>query len=416
MYYLGRRYAFAGLFGVFVMSLAGLAWAAAGPPATPIIDAQAAAVLSKMADFYSNSTSALVGVKVVIVREAPGQKNEMGMYYLVAMKRPNRVAFLQRSGSAAETVVCDGTTVTTYVPQLGVYTVQNAPADMDALLDSRPRGGATQTLFVDMLFRGRPYQAITEGSFECRYLGEVDLNGVLCHALRFQRPEAIWNMWVDAGARPTVRKVSLDMTRSDATRPGNAPPDTKMTMDLTFDNWSFGPAVSDSYFVFRPPAEARKVDSLEQAARLPGPHPLVGQPSPNLVLDLLGGGAANLAALRGKYVIVLDFWATWCNPCERSLPIIAQVAADYRNKGVVFYAINMREEPQVVNGFLRRVGVNCPVAFDREGVAANAYAVESIPQTVVIGRDGTVRRVHVGFSPTLQTDLQKDLDEILAGR
>ncbi|MFA6560048.1 MAG: TlpA disulfide reductase family protein, partial [Candidatus Obscuribacterales bacterium] len=111
--------------------------------------------------------------------------------------------------------------------------------------------------------------------------------------------------------------------------------------------------------------------------------------------------------------VVLDFWATWCPPCRQALPILAEVTKAYEAKGVKFYAVDLKEEPGKIEAFLRSQGLQINVALDKDGKAAAAYKVEGIPQSVIIGKDGLVKVVHVGFGGDLKTRLASELDSIL---
>ncbi len=124
----------------------------------------------------------------------------------------------------------------------------------------------------------------------------------------------------------------------------------------------------------------------------------------------------NLADHKGKDIVILDFWATWCGPCVAALPQVAEVAAAYRARGVVFYAVNQREEAATVTQFLTDKQLNIPVAMDVKSEAAQAYRVSGIPQTVIIGRTGNVEVVHVGAGANLKEQLASELDQIIAAQ
>ena len=101
-------------------------------------------------------------------------------------------------------------------------------------------------------------------------------------------------------------------------------------------------------------------EKIEKAAPVPAAEEneeevseLQGQPAPPFTLGLFGLGQADLAAHKGKEIVVLDFWATWCGPCVMALPILTEVTDAYSNKGVVFYAVNERDDPVAVRDFLR---------------------------------------------------------------
>lgn len=149
------------------------------------------------------------------------------------------------------------------------------------------------------------------------------------------------------------------------------------------------------------------------AERPSSQHPLVGGKAPLFKASLLDDSPFDLEAQLGKNVIILDFWATWCGPCQAALPVLMEVAEKYKSQGVEFYAVDVGETPAVVQDFLVERGFKLTVIMDRDGAISEKYKAEGIPQTVIIGRDGTVRVVHVGFSPHLKEELSRELDAIL---
>jgi len=147
----------------------------------------------------------------------------------------------------------------------------------------------------------------------------------------------------------------------------------------------------------------------------PASSVLVGKPAPMIDLETLSGRHFRLADHLGKDVVVIDIWATWCGPCRMELPTLAQVAGEYRSRGVVFCAVDLREEKQKVADFLKQEKLDLPVAFDSVGAMASAYQVQGIPLLVLIDKQGIVRSVHVGYRPDIKAVLQEELDGLLAG-
>jgi len=157
-------------------------------------------------------------------------------------------------------------------------------------------------------------------------------------------------------------------------------------------------------------------------------YALLGKPAPTFTLDLVGGGKLDLAAHKGKDIVVLDFWATWCPPCRISLPTMVQVMDEYKAKtaadkkdgaektGVVFYGLNQKESESDVRAFFEKMKIEFPVALDTKADVAKAYGVPGFPTSVIIGRDGTVQAVHIGVAPDLEDKLRIELDTLLAGK
>ncbi len=150
---------------------------------------------------------------------------------------------------------------------------------------------------------------------------------------------------------------------------------------------------------------------------------LLGRPAPDVKLELLSGGTFDLSAYKGKKVVVMDFWATWCPPCRVLMPIFAEVAKTYKDKDVVFFAINQAEPIDRVNSFIQMNKFDFPVALDKEGNASVAYKVNTIPRLVMVAKDGTVQSVHAGLEgrdvKSVQENARKrissELDKLLAG-
>lgn len=144
-------------------------------------------------------------------------------------------------------------------------------------------------------------------------------------------------------------------------------------------------------------------------------HPLTGRKAPLFTATMLDGASFDLAQYLGKNIVILDFWATWCGPCRQALPILSQVAAEYQDRGVEFFAVDLRESPEDVQQFLDETMLSLAVVMDRDGAISDLYQVEYVPQTVIIGKDGTVAVVHVGSSSGLKAQLTRELDQLLAG-
>jgi peroxiredoxin len=346
--------------------------------------------------------------------------------FAVAVERPNRIAIVLREGFMGGTMVCDGTKMYTCIPQLKRYVETAAPTDFDALFGDPTQmamavANRPSLLVLTSLIQSAPVARLLDGVTAGTYLGEVELGGVRCRHARFEQADFDWEIWVEAGDRPLLRQLAPDMSKALAQ--AEEVPDplarAKITMLETLTDWQVNPALPADTFQFTPPADATKVDSLfgdrdDDAAE--APHSLTGQPAPDLTLDLLDGGKLELARHRGKDVVVLDFWATWCGPCRKALPEVAATVAEFAGKGVALYAVNQDETPEVIRRFLQGKPFTCAVALDPGGKAGELYKVEGIPQTVIIDRAGKVQAVHVGYDPSIRQTLREQIATLLAGK
>jgi peroxiredoxin len=116
------------------------------------------------------------------------------------------------------------------------------------------------------------------------------------------------------------------------------------------------------------------------------------------------------SALRGR-VVLIHFWADWCSLCLKELKGSKELIERYRSEGLEILAINLKQSPQEIAGWLERLALNYPVLFDRDGRAAATFGVTALPSSYLIDRQGRLRRRIVG---EMQTDqLQMLVEQML---
>jgi thiol-disulfide isomerase/thioredoxin len=120
-----------------------------------------------------------------------------------------------------------------------------------------------------------------------------------------------------------------------------------------------------------------------------------GAPAPQIALPTLGGGTSNLAAERGKVVLV-NFWATWCEPCKSEMPALQQLADQMRDQPFKLYSVDLQEDETAIDAFQRQFGLNLYVLLDKEGDVTQTYGVRGLPATFLIDRSGVVRVQRLG--------------------
>ncbi|HEX2748217.1 MAG TPA: TlpA disulfide reductase family protein, partial [Verrucomicrobiales bacterium] len=126
--------------------------------------------------------------------------------------------------------------------------------------------------------------------------------------------------------------------------------------------------------------------------------PLAGKEGPDFKLPMLEGDDFALSNNRGK-VVVLDFWATWCGPCVKSLPGLVEAMAEFPADKAILVTLNQGETKDQVKKFLEARGLKMAVAMDASQAVAKKYGVDGIPHTVVLAPDGKVAFVKTGYEP-----------------
>jgi cytochrome c biogenesis protein CcmG/thiol:disulfide interchange protein DsbE len=138
----------------------------------------------------------------------------------------------------------------------------------------------------------------------------------------------------------------------------------------------------------------------------------VGGFAPDAVLESLDGDPVPLARLRGK-VVVLDFWASWCNPCVAALPSLKQLAQ--ANAGRPFALVSVSEDRK--GGALREFVANHDLGWtqcwDGNGITEKLYAVRAYPTYFVLDPAGRVRYIHTGWNRGVEKDLLREVDRAL---
>jgi thiol-disulfide isomerase/thioredoxin len=119
------------------------------------------------------------------------------------------------------------------------------------------------------------------------------------------------------------------------------------------------------------------------------------KPTPPLELPGLDTAPWRLAGERG-HPVLLNFWASWCEPCQAEMPSLERLALSQRETGLRVMAVNYREGETAVKRFLAKVPLQLPVVRDGDGAAARAFGINIFPSTVAIDRQGRVRFIIVG--------------------
>ena len=131
-----------------------------------------------------------------------------------------------------------------------------------------------------------------------------------------------------------------------------------------------------------------------RAAHVVRPWP-DGKPAPSLELLDLAGRAWSLSAQAGR-VVVMNFWATWCEPCRAEMPSLEALWQRHERDGVVVVAINYRETVPAIRRFLQVQPLALPILLDPDGAAAAAWTPRVFPSTVLVDRRGRPRETVLG--------------------
>ena len=122
--------------------------------------------------------------------------------------------------------------------------------------------------------------------------------------------------------------------------------------------------------------------------------------APDFTLKSLQGENLRLDEYKGQ-VVLINFWATWCGPCRQELPLLDRLHQRYQDAGFAGLGINAEgvEKADEAQAMVSKAGVTFPVLVDEGQQVSELYALEAMPTSVVVDRDGVVRYVHLGYKP-----------------
>ena len=118
----------------------------------------------------------------------------------------------------------------------------------------------------------------------------------------------------------------------------------------------------------------------------------------------------SLAELRGRPVL-LDFWATWCGPCQAEAPIVNGIAQRFRDKGLVVVGVNTSDERGLAEVWAKKKRLSFPIVYDEGNSIARSFRVENLPTLVVVSKEGKIVAVRHGI--TSDADLERLVRQVL---
>ena len=139
---------------------------------------------------------------------------------------------------------------------------------------------------------------------------------------------------------------------------------------------------------------------------------LLNTPAPDFTLKSMSGENLNLTEQRGN-IIVLNFWASWCGPCRKEMPILQTFHDKYTDLGVQVWGVNVEQENQAGRDFINNIAVDFPILFDNENSLSAQYQVDAMPTTVIVDRNGQVRFVFRGYKDGYEKKYAKAIKKLI---
>jgi thiol-disulfide isomerase/thioredoxin len=151
------------------------------------------------------------------------------------------------------------------------------------------------------------------------------------------------------------------------------------------------------------PSSLDEIDQAEGRARAAASKPAVDtsqlKAAPDWQMPGLNGQIVSSAEYDGK-VMLVDFWATWCGPCKRSIPHLIELQEEYKDKGVAIIGVSLDQAgPKKVIPFVEHYKINYPVVMGTQKAWSDFGGIRGVPTAFIISQDGKIYRKIVGLVP-----------------
>ena len=137
----------------------------------------------------------------------------------------------------------------------------------------------------------------------------------------------------------------------------------------------------------------------------------VGDRVPDLALTTFDGDLISFEDLAGE-VVVINFWASWCKPCEQEAAELEQAYQMYKDKGVVFLGVDYVDTETEARQYLEKFGITYPNGPDLGTRISQAFRIRGVPETYIMGPDGRLAAVKIGPYTSLE-EIQRQIDGVL---
>src|SRR5262245_21905404 len=379
-----------------LLSMTFVAWVAASAAgqqpaiqAQPKVDAATAhfdAVLRQALGALASAGSFAVEVESKWGAAGDSSGPQGGSHYRLVSQGGKYRVEVQSKGAAKPDLVCvnDGEQVTTLFAARNLYAQHAADSPQAALEANKMLALSLQGSAIDLLLQRDVLHAVHAQASGLKDHGETLLDGRKTH-----RFEVVWSgakveLWFAAEGDPLL----VQFTRRTSVPTGENQ-HYQMVCTAKFQ-WRLGQKPAAGTFAVAIPQGAHRVNEIYDALSGDTAATLIGKQLPKLRLAKLDGSDVELAAATDKKATVLIFWATWCAASVEDLPAVHKFVAEYKDRGVTFYAVNVGEQPGVVRRFMAKHALVSTVLLDPRAGASSALRIAELPAVAVVAPDNTV--------------------------
>jgi thiol-disulfide isomerase/thioredoxin len=377
------------------------------------------AVLEAMAQAYRNVKTYSDKGTVRITAQAGDKKIDESVDFSVVFRRPNQLR-MEAYGAKA---VFDGKKLHAAIVNLpGQVLEKDSPAELtmksvycDRILTAASCGGFAGALpQIPLLLDDKAVYILLQGDEDPELAESGEIDGRACHRVLIRRSAGLSALWIDKETLLLRRMIlpTNDLRRQLSGDLGGAQIES-LSCIANFTGAQLNGPVDARAFQFETPPDAEIVKFFIP----PDPGQLLAKKVPDFKFMGLDGAAVTPQSLAGK-IAVVEFWATWCEPCRVNLPNLQKVYEKYKdNEKVAFLAVSV-DNPKVggkaIEDLFKELKLTIPIYRDPDG-AAIGFKFSGIPSTFMIDANGIVQDYEAGVNPDLLTVLSGKIDKLLAG-
>lgn len=413
--------------------------------AQPLITSDASALIKKISDKYKSLRTYSDIEKQLITIKTGSEVKNTEVDIQVIFEQPNKFIYMFQQNQLILNIISDGTSLYEYLPLRSEYTKTESPLAINGLISalSDLEMSAIDKKFISIILSENPDKTMMNNVTDVQLLADEEINGIAMKVILFKQPTSEFKLLIDS-QNNVIRKMILtvnDMfeylkeTTSGAKLDESAASREKLKSISLKIEWIvrklfLNTKLAEDTFKFIPPESAKKVALLSVSEPTSNEQikkgnviiekeqikPKVSKASagnaPKFSLETLYGNTFNLDDLNGK-IVILDFWATWCPPCRKELPLINEFYNSYGNTNdVILLTVNSENELQKVKDFIKEKNYDFPVLLDNDGKVASEYGVEGIPCVFVIDKDGNIDKKYLGYDPEIINVLESDVQRL----
>jgi thiol-disulfide isomerase/thioredoxin len=371
--------------------------------AAPTIAPEAQPTLEKVMTFYKGLPGA--SMTLTLKELMPGMGDQVST---MAAFKPNMYKLTQdmgMPGMGSIELISNGTNTWSTETKSKIYSESTASTGFADSPELNLLLAGTPGEFFFSLLSPDPEETFLSGIDRVSSNGAVEVDGTTYDSFTLHTeptedlPSAMEiQITVEQGEKPWVHRARMPL-------PKDLTGGLDVTLEFQASKWNAVDAALPE-FTYTPTADQTKVDDLfaalmDSAAETAAPSEeqamsMVGKPAPTFELKDTEGVTVSLESLKGKTVI-LDFFATWCGPCRKGMPVLMDIAERRAEEGVVLYAIDLDEPADKIKSFLEKQGWTLNVLMTGDSKVADEYMVGGIPHTVIVAPNGSLQFVEIGF-------------------